>query len=1786
MLSTAFLGITAAAGILLALLQLSSVATPTAQFLADIANPLEGTEISIGEVQGSWVASLELVNVSITRTDSVTGERLEMAHVDTLSTRYDMSDLTSGQLTLRNIRIAGPRATLRQAADSTWDWIRVLPPPSTDTTTSNFIVRVEDAVISRGAASAQFYTPASDASAPDASALDSIATDAIVTDSVVTDSVATIDDLYVSLPLLESNAALGGLGLHARLDTLGLRARAPGDTTQLVFGTRLDLSPSRLQLDTLALDSPRSRVTGKGVARLPSGPGDVLSDVDLQLSARPLSFLDLVPLLPAATLDPAEEVDGILQLTGSGDELQARLDASFQDGGQVDLRSSFTPRIEAPEAEPSGGLFSQRAGQDTSSGPALRYAVDARIQDLTTSLIGVRDSLTNQITARFQADLSGASLSELSGSITAAVDDTRYGVTRADSVRLRATLNRGSTTYDLTGRVNGATLDGSGRAEPFADMPTYELAASFRELDAEAFGAAGFPTQMNGRLTLDGRGASASTVRASTQLMLEPSVVNDLSIRAGEASLTLVPDSAAGRVEFTTPNGRFLVVGMTQLDSSERFRVDTARVDNIDVADLMADTTDSRLQLTGQAAGRGFDPATMEVNGSVDITDSFYGTVQLDSLRSEVSLARGDLSAMLRAAVNDGQIELTASGRPFDSPLTVTVEQGRFRRIDIGKWSEGEAATSDLNGSFSASMTGGRDLADPATLTAAATVRLDSSRINKETVRSATVNGSLTRGTVNADASLTLPSGTSSVIAMARPFDDVPEIRITDGTIRGVNVGRLAAVDGLDTDLSGSVTGSARGTDLASLDGRATLQFADSRINRAPLDQARLTMRIRDGTAQMQLRSRLAGGGITANGTLAVDSLQTSGTDASAASPPDSSQTRLQLAIEAATLDLADIAGSDSTNARLDSLRWTFDGSGETLETLTAETELALRGVTAADLDVRSIDLRGRLDEGLLRVDTLVARSNAAQATGGGTIAFLDKRDTASSPTDSGSEFKESGSEFKESDSEFRESDFRFTAVATNLPALRALTGAESLDADTASVDGRIYGSPGNLRFGLEGELRGLVYDNIRLAKLTVRAAGRQGDSTLIDRVEATLNANTFTADAVQVDQTKLNVVYDSSRADVTLQTRIDDRRSANIEADLDPRAGQQSVTLRTFSATINDNSWELLQEATLFYGDAYRIRGLLLYSNDQQIAADGRLDPNGTQSLVATIENFRVASVADLAGVDGLGGTLSGTMSFSGPADSPRLDGRLVMNVESNQEEVGDLRVNIGYDSLRVDVDATLTHTDDTELTAKGYLPADLRLNAAAPAEINTRPVDFTVQTEHLPINWIDPFLDPQLVRDPTGRLQADIQIGGTIRTPEIGGTAKLRDGGVRIYDLDVSYERASADIGFDGERIVLSNTRVYDQSGGRLEASGFINLAELTVGEYDLDLDARNFVAIDTRAYKDIRIDGDLVVTGTTEEPVVRGDITVIQGDIFYTETLSEAEAASLATVQLTEQDRRLLEQRFSVRLTEADTTTFDAYQAMEMEMSVNIRRDTWLRSRANPELNIQFTGTLDLEKGSGEDARVFGAIDVVPERSTVRQFGQEFRIQEGTLSFNGNPEEPYLNFIAVYEKQSRQTNSTEVEITLSAQGRPEDLDLQLSSQPQMDTRNILSYLATGQPADQLLSGGGGSTTDLAENLAIGQLTSLAENFATSNVGLDVVRIQYQPDGGSYFVLGRYVTPRFYVAIEQPVAVNQNQQGSGTSSLAPDLTLEYELTDNLLMRAQSRQQSLRFNLLFEYAY
>jgi translocation and assembly module TamB len=600
--------------------------------------------------------------------------------------------------------------------------------------------------------------------------------------------------------------------------------------------------------------------------------------------------------------------------------------------------------------------------------------------------------------------------------------------------------------------------------------------------------------------------------------------------------------------------------------------------------------------------------------------------------------------------------------------------------------------------------------------------------------------------------------------------------------------------------------------------------------------------------------------------------------------------------------------------------------------------------------------------------------------------------------------------------------------------------------------------------------------------------------------------------------------------------------------------------------------------------GDQYRIRNFLLQSGDQQIAADGVVGGSGAQSLVVTAEQVEVGAVSPLVGFGGVDGVLTGSVGLTGPATAPQLDSRLALDLRTENRAVGTLRIEARYRDLALDLNAELTHQDGSRLTAEGSIPTDLRLQAPSPADVARRPVRIDVTTEQFPVDWLDPFLDPATVRGVEGLLAADVEVRGTLNAPELSGTASLTGGGAFLPALDTRYHDATAALRFENDRIALEEVSLRSANGGRLRVrEGRITFPRLTVGRYDLQLQASDFLAIDTRAYRRAIVDGNLTLRGTLQQPVLEGTVQLQSADIYYNEALADGGTAA-TTVQLTRTDQLTLENRFGVRLTAADTTTFDAYEALDMDLSVRIQRNTWLRSRSAPELNVQFTGDLDVAKAPDEEPQVFGSIQVVAERSTLRQFGQEFQITEGTLTFNGDPYTPYLALAAVYEQRAQGAQGTEVRITLELDGRPDDLTPTLSSEPPMDTRNILSYLATGRPADELLSGGNGGGT-LATQVALGQATNFVENLAASELGLDVVRVQLRPSGASYLTVGRYFTPRLFVSIQQPVTTSTTTSFQ-TSQYLPDLTLEYQLLDTLMLRALNNQQSFQLNLLFEYAY
>lgn len=1680
-------------GLLLLVLQTETGATAAAQFLVRQANPLPQTTLSVERASGNWMRSLRLTNVSVTRPDSGATTRTTMAHLDTLRVQYRLGALLRGRLHITKASLDGPTVTMRQAADSTWDWARHLPTsePTPEDTSTSFPIQVDQFRVDNGAFAAKFYADGRD-------------------------STARIRDLT-----LKSRDLHYGLSMGGRLDTLGLRAGLPTDTSDMRLSARGALSERQVVLDTLRLTSARSFIRGHGRARLPMSPTDSLNDVALSIEADPLVLGDITSFAPFLEVNPQEALDLEARLTGSADQLALTTDVSVQDGG-----GRFTAAVTAtPRTETSSDAL------------PLEYRFDIQAERLTTSLIGVADPTETSITAALEGVLEGPALDSLNGSLSASVTDTRLYDVQASSVTLESTFQDGTGEIDLDGSVNDIIFAVDGSARPLDDAPSMDLRGQVRDL---ALAAVAPDTDLEGALTataqVQGRAMTTDTATYDADVRIGNSQIGAQPIESGRIIASVDPQEVRTDAALRFPTGRVNVAGYAALDGSEQFVLKNGRLEDVNVAALMGDTTDSRVTATLRAEGRGFTPQTSSGQATLSIHDAIYGPHQLSSLQADAGLRDGRLTTDASARLNGSDWKFTANAHPFAPRPTVEVTEARFEHLDIGPFIQDTTQSSALHGTFQGRLQG----TEPDSLLIDAGLTLDTSRVNRQAISAASVDASLQNGALRSTFTLDTPEGTAYLPLRARPFDDSPSYQVEDGAFENLDVGALAGLPSLTTALSGGINLETRGTQLPDLSLESELTLRPSTINQADAD-GRLSVSTNQGRFEADGQFTVANGSLRLHGHL--DSLDQTPSYA--------------LRTTAESLNVSALASLDSLDASLGRAQWSLRGRGMHVDTLAASTRLSANAVRLGSARIDSVLVAGTLNRGLFQVDTLGVQSNILEAHGQGPIALTNGAGT---------------------------SNLDLGAHVTNVAPLRRLAGMPSLQLRTGHLTAHVYGAPDAQRFDGTVELDGFIYDDVRLSDVTASYSGRRGTTELVDHFTLSANAGYLSAFDVAANRTQLEAEYDGATVDLSADVRFDSERRLQLESGIRPTADSTEIDVRRLTARLGPDQWSLRQPTSVTIGAAYRVSDLRLESGKQRIEANGVVDPTGTQDFSATLEHVRLRGIAPLMGLSGLDGAATGQVRLSGTASAPILDGTLDLDVRSEDREVGTLELNVGYEDLTVGLDARLTHQDGSVFTVDGSLPADLRLQAPTPVDISDRPVQLDAATDQFPLDWVDPFFDPATVGSVTGTITADARIRGTRGSPQLAGSASMADAGASIPPINTTYRNGTARLQLSGNRLTLESARLRTSNGGSLRANGTISLPELTVGEYDLALNASNFLAIDTQAYRRAVIDGDMRLRGTVRRPVLSGGVQVQSASVYYTDALAES-AAAMGAVTLTPQDQLTLEERFGLRLTSADTTTFDAYEAMALDLTVQIQSNTWLRSTSNPEMDVQFTGDLDVQKAPMEDPRVFGTIEVVESRSTLRQFGQEFDITEGSLTFNGDPLTPYLDLTAVYDQRARGSQNSEVRITLSLSGRPENLSPSLSSEPTMSTRNIFSYLATGRPADALFSGNseGGN---LATQVALGQASNFVENLAASELGLDVVRLDVRTEGTSYLTVGRYLTPRFFASIEQPVLAPSSQTSTQSAALIPDVTLEYQLTNYLQLRSRSNQQSLQFNLLFEYAY
>jgi translocation and assembly module TamB len=233
----------------------------------------------------------------------------------------------------------------------------------------------------------------------------------------------------------------------------------------------------------------------------------------------------------------------------------------------------------------------------------------------------------------------------------------------------------------------------------------------------------------------------------------------------------------------------------------------------------------------------------------------------------------------------------------------------------------------------------------------------------------------------------------------------------------------------------------------------------------------------------------------------------------------------------------------------------------------------------------------------------------------------------------------------------------------------------------------------------------------------------------------------------------------------------------------------------------------------------------------------------------------------------------------------------------------------------------------------------------------------------------------------------------------------------------------------------------------------------------KYDLNLVAEGFHAVGSSAV-DVTSSGRLHISGTSLEPVVEGRLEILRADVYLGDL---AGASEVEGINLSEEDYRELARVFGYRrASDTPSTGPSLFDSATLNLDVGLRRDSWIRKRSNPEMAIQLTGDLTVSKEPGDSIRLVGEVDPVPERSYVQQFGRRFSLAGGSLVFQGSPRTARVDLTAEYAVPSRDNpDQPEVTISLEVTGTPEELNLELSSNPPLEASDMVSYLAVRGPS-----------------------------------------------------------------------------------------------------------------------
>lgn len=665
-----------------------------------------------------------------------------------------------------------------------------------------------------------------------------------------------------------------------------------------------------------------------------------------------------------------------------------------------------------------------------------------------------------------------------------------------------------------------------------------------------------------------------------------------------------------------------------------------------------------------------------------------------------------------------------------------------------------------------------------------------------------------------------------------------------------------------------------------------------------------------------------------------------------------------------------------------------------------------------------------------------------------------------------------------------------------------------------------------------------------------------------------------------------LDARIDFGRPNFQVVIRADQEQARGIlalEADgIIDETGRREIFLRNLEMDLQQERWRLPAPARIAWtaGDVVRLDALELIQVDGagRIAVQGVVAPVDSLDMALDVAGLPVGDLLELMGSDAdLAGDLSMVGRVTGPAANPDLDVDLTLSSGTFRGvAIRSVQAQLRYQDARLLVDGEGFLGDTARIRIAGAVPARLQL-AGTPlfALVDDDAIDLQIVTRTFPLATLDPGL--ATVEDLTGRIEANLRVGGTPAAPRLSGSAQLLDGALTIPLLGRRFENIRGAIMLSGREAILRDVVV--ESDGTARLAGTLDFGQLTNPTLQLRADLDRFRVQDIDNETAAGVSGQLELAGTLKAPVMSGSLRADNG------------AISLMPLQQPELSARLAGGTGTLPELSPDfdlgaPTTNGGIRIQGL--TVTAGNDVWF---VTEELRARLAGTLTVNR-TGSELTLQGILQGQGGTFDLAAgpVNRRFQIVSSEIRFLGSPEpNPRIDIVA--SRLVRVPDGVDVDVRIQVGGSFQNPTLSLGTAAGADVpeSELLSFLMFGRPTTDLgqVAGAEGFVGAVGQGLAY---TGLAELFLGEITGeirfLDYLRIDYVPGAGLFATAGKELGSDLFLNADFPLSAESNISAIGLEWQTSEGTFRaayepVELLDRLvgtralsLLRAEIQRQ------------